>query len=101
MLKEQLYMTKEQFENLQINDYVYYYSSNSNIIMKNKITAKYNNSYDSTISYTIKNDCAEYEINFISIVFLTEKECLQYWVKDGYRKELREKYGKKYVEYFI
>ena len=95
-------MTKEQFENLNINNHIYYYSFNSNTIIKNKITAKYNNTYyDDTILYIIKNDYGEREINFSSIVFLTEKECLQYYIKNGYIKELREKYGKKYPEYFI
>ena len=95
-------MTKEQFENLDINDYIYYYSFNSNTILKNKITAKYNNTYyDDTILYIIKNDYGEREINFNSIVFLTEKECLQYYINNGYRKELSEEYAEKYVEYFI
>ncbi len=94
-------MTKEQFDNLDINDCIYYYSSNRNTIIKNKITSKYNNPYDNTTPlYRIKNDCGEFEINFNSIVFLTEKECLQYHIT-GCRKELREKYGKKYIEYFI
>ncbi len=93
-------MTKEQFDNLKMIDYIYYYSFN-NTIIKNKITAKYNNLYNNTTSYIIKNDRGEQEINFYSIVFLTEKECLQYYIKNGYRKELREKYGEKYPEYFI
>ena len=94
-------MTKEQFENLQINDYIYYYIYNRNIIIKNKIIAKGYNEYNDTILYDIGDECGVYEINFNSIVFLTEKECLQYYIKNGYIKELREKYGEKYVEYFI
>ena len=93
-------MTKEQFKNLGIKDYIYYCSFN-NTIIKSKITAKYNNLYNNTISYIIKNDRGELEINFNSIVFLTEKECLQYYINNGYRKELSEEYGKKYPEYFI
>ena len=78
-------MTKEQFENLEINDYIYHCRFN-NIIIKSKITEKCYNEYDDSISYIIKNDSGEQEIDFNSIVFLTEKECLQYYIENGHRK---------------
>ena len=102
-------IAEDKFNNLQINDIIYFYDDINNVIKGVKITGI---TYK-TIGYSIDKKYKiiemiemigdfniKHKVNKDSLIFLSEIECLNYSISN-WKEELREKYGEKYPEYFI
>ena len=96
-------ISEEEFNNLQINDIIYFYDDINNVIKGVKITDithKYSTDKRYKIIEMIGDFNIKYKVNKDSLIFLSEIECLNYSISN-WKEELREKYGEKYPEYFI
>ena len=102
-------IAEDKFNNLQINDIIYFYDDINNVIKGVKISGiTYNTMRYSTdkrykiieMIEMIGDFNIKYKVNKDSLIFLSEIDCLNYSISN-WKEELREKYGEKYPEYFI
>ena len=104
MLKKQLYITANVFEDLKEGDFIYWYDRINNIIHCDKIIKTIINVtahkqkveiIELVSSYNIK-----YSLTINSLIFLTERECFLYFM-NNYKEKLKNNYAEKYPEYYI
>ena len=99
-------ISEDKFNNLQINDIIYFYDDINNVIKGVKITGityktmGYSMDKRYKIIEMIGDFNIKHKVNRDSLIFLSEIECLKYSISN-WKEELREKYGEKYPEYFI